>query len=174
MLFYANILLSNDCPLGKKHAHNRKKGDYFHSIAVFTNQNIKDMKIGETTNCFVIHFHGENGHPVLDEHKTTVTYFKQHFKDKIYTFGSYEGSYGIIGDIKTKEGYEEGYGCILLTPKNISKLSFDKWGHGQIPYSHNRNESYNCVAFVDDILHRVKYGVWNSRIEQMHEKHRLI
>jgi hypothetical protein len=39
--------------------------------------------------------------------------------------------------------------------------------------THKRNESYNCVAFVDDILVCAIKGDWNKRINIMHKKYGL-
>lgn len=75
--------------------------------------------------------------------------------------------------LRTHNGFEAGYG---QTTKSIAKLLtlLMKMGNNQIPYAHHQhNESYNCVAFVDDILSWAKDDIWSSRIEQLHEKYGL-
>ena len=50
-LFYYNILLSHEYPIGRMKGPTRKKGDWFHSISVFSSvdiNSIKDIIDGET------------------------------------------------------------------------------------------------------------------------------
>jgi hypothetical protein len=172
-IYYANILLTKDIPLGKMHGPKRKKGDWYHSISVFSQNSISDLSIGESIICTVIHFHGKNGGPVLENFETTIKCLRTHIDKKIYCISGLEDSIGVLGDIRTLKGYEKGWGECKIPISDIINASFDKWGKDEIPYSHQRNESYNCVAFVDDILIWVSTNRWNERIEKMHEHYGL-
>ena len=60
--YFANILLTNDIPMGRMHLPKRKKGDWYHSIAVFSNKSIADLPIGSSPiECVVLHFFGHKG-----------------------------------------------------------------------------------------------------------------
>ena len=171
--YFANILLTADHPMGRSHCTTRKKADWFHSISIFSSTSIVDLPIGETTKCTVIHFHGHNGGPVLETFETSIKCTKKHIGKKLYYIPEWSDSAAVIGDIKTLDGLHSGYGECNIPIKNIISTAFNKWGFDRIPYVHQRNESYNCVGFVDDILTWADKGYWNDRIESMHKKHGL-
>lgn len=171
---FANILMTNDYPLGRMHAPKRKKGDWYHSIAVFATKSIDDLPIGGSPiECVIVHFFGENGSPVLSFLSSDIRCVRQHMGKKLYEITAWSGSTCVIGDIRTDNGYERGCGSSDMTIDEIVTIAIDKWGNNKIPYAHQRNESYNCVAFVDDILHWSSTRMWNPRIVNMHEKHGL-
>ena len=171
---FANILMTNDYPMGRMHAPKRKKGDWFHSVSVFSRKSINELPVGgPPVNCIIIHFFGDNGSPVLNYLDSTIKCIKMHKGKKLYVIDAWSTSVCVIGDIRTNEGYECGYGYSNLTITEIVFAAINKWGNEKIPYSHQRNESYNCVAFVDDILYWASRQTWNPRIIDMHKKHRL-
>ena len=172
-LHFANILLTHEQPFGRMNGPTRKKGDWFHSISVFANTSIVDLTIGVTTPCTVIHFYGEKGSPILDTFETYIKCYKEHRGRKLFNISAWSNSVGVIGDIRTLDGYNSGYGHCNRSIENIISSAFDKWGYNKIPYAHQKNESYNCVAFVDDILVWAKKGYWNDRIESMHNHYGL-
>ena len=171
-LHFANIILSSDFPMGRMKPATRKKGDWFHSISLFSETDF--TKSSDQIDCGVIHFHGERGSPVLESLTTTIHRYGSHKGVDLYTIGAWKSAYGVVGDIRTLDGYENGYGATeAFTFYELVHHAFTKWGYSRIPYAHQRNESYNCVAFVDDIINVAKTGGWSPRIEKMHEKHRL-
>ena len=172
-IHYANILLTNDRPIGRMNGPTRKKGDWYHAISVFANSSIADLPIGQQIQCTVIHFYGQKGSPVLSTFETFIKCDSEHRGRKLYILSSWSYSVGVIGAIKTLNGYSQGYGQSDRQIDDIIISAFNKWGYDKIPYSHQRNESYNCVAFVDDILEWANKGYWSKRIEDMHEKHGL-
>ena len=167
---FANIILSHECPMGKEKVPSRKKGDWFHSICVLCNHIIFEMKKGDKFNCKIIHFFGEKGSPVLDQIDSKISYVKEHKGKTIYMIDCWPHSYGVIGDIRTEDGYKDGYGISYMSMNNVTKNAFSKWGNNKIPYTHQYSESYNCVAFVDDILYFLVNNTWNKRIESNHIK----
>lgn len=172
--YFANILLTEDHPMGRMMPPKRKKGDWFHSISVFTHKDINNLKVkSKAIPCTVIHFFGSNGSPVLSVLETSIRCYKIHQGTKLYSVGVWNNSAAVIGDIRTMDGYKEGYGKSNLTIFEIVTAAVNKWGNEKIPYAHQKNESYNCVAFVDDILTWAATKKWNSRIEKMHEKYGL-
>jgi hypothetical protein len=172
-LFYYNILLSHEYPTGRMKCPSRKKGDWFHSIALFCPIDINTIK-DNYVSCSIIHFYGQKGSPVLCSIFSKLRCIGIHHNNKIFVLECFTNSFGVIGHIRTSLGYEEGFGKCDMKFDDIVKIAFEKWGYEQIPYAHQRNESYNCVAFVDDILIMVRDGIWNKRIIDMHEKHRLV
>jgi hypothetical protein len=171
---FANILLTKDIPMGRMHAPKRKKGDWYHSISVFANENIDELPVGSNPiECFVIHFFGHKGSPVLSKLRTTIKCVRKHVGKKMYVLSAWGASLGVIGDIRTCKGYEKGFGSSSTPIDKIISVAFQKWGYEQIPYAHQRNESYNCVAFVDDILVWAATNQWNKRIIDMHSRHGL-
>jgi hypothetical protein len=171
---FANILMTDDHPMGRMHAPKRKKGDWYHSIAVFSNESIEDLPIGgNMIECVIIHFFGNTGSPVLSYLDSNIQCVKKHMGKKLYEIEAWAGSTCVIGDIRTEEGYENGYGSSNMSIPEIITVALGKWGNNKIPYTHQRNESYNCVAFVDDILHWSATCSWNPRIVNMHAKHML-
>jgi hypothetical protein len=172
--YFANILLTADHPMGRMHAPKRKKGDWFHSISVFADKNINSLPVGGSSiKCSVIHFYGHLGGPVLDTIKTSIKCVKKHMGKKLYIVKAWSDSIAVIGDIRTIKGYEPGHGSTDLSLSDIKSVAIKKWGNENVPYAHQRNESYNCVAFVDDILVWAATKRWNRRIEKMHAKHGL-
>jgi hypothetical protein len=156
------------------HSPKRKKGDWFHSISVFSHTNINDLPVGgNMVNCTVIHFFGRKGGPVLDMTNTTIRCVKKHIGKNLYTVAAWSDSVAVIGDIRTANGYEPGYGSTYVSINDIKSAAIGKWGDDKVPYAHQRNESYNCVAFVDDILVWAVKKRWNYRIESMHTKYGL-
>jgi len=151
----------------------RKKGDWFHSIALFCSVDIYHIK-DNYVSCSIIHFYGKKGSPVLSNISSKIKCVGMHNFKKIFVLECFPNSFAVIGDIRTSLGYEPGFGKCDMKFDDIVKIAFKKWGYEQIPYAHQRNESYNCVAFVDDILIMVRDGIWNKRIIDMHEKHRLV
>jgi hypothetical protein len=173
-VYFANILLTSDYPMGRMHAPKRKKGDWFHSISVFSSEDINDLPIdGQSVECTVIHFFGYRGGPVLDITTTSIRCVRKHMGKKLYSVSGWSNYVAVIGDIRTAKGYELGYGSTLTSMDEIKSAAFGKWGSEKIPYAHQRNESYNCVAFSDDILVWAAKNRWNHRIEDMHKKHGL-
>ena len=172
-IHYANILLTDDHPIGRMNGPTRKKGDWYHSISVFSNTSIVDLTIGSKIPCTVIHFYGKKGSPVLSTFETYITCHREHRERKLYIVSAWSDSIGVIGDIRTMDGYNPGHGECNRTINNIIISAFKKWGYEQIPYTHQRNESYNCVGFVDDILVWANTGQWNERKEIMHNHHGL-
>lgn len=171
---FANILMTNDHPMGRMHAPKRKKGDWFHSIAVFANESINDLPIGgHPIDCIIVHFFGDTGSPVLSYLESTIRCTRKHMGTKLYNIEAWNGSTCVIGDIRTDTGYKPGYGSSEMAIPDIVRIAVDKWGDNKIPYAHQRNEAYNCVSFVDDILHWSVTCEWNPRIVNMHEKHML-
>jgi hypothetical protein len=173
--FFANILLSADFPMGRSKGTSRKKADWFHSISVFTEKSIYDMNmVSEPQKCTIIHFFGSAGSPVLQVTKSKIWCYNIHQGQKLYKIKQWgDSSYGKIGDVRTSIGYEPGYGRATTSIDNIIYASNKKWGNQKIPYAHQRNESYNCVAFVDDILSWAKNQKWNKRIKVNHLKYGL-
>ena len=172
--FFANILLSNHFPPGRMNVSTRKKGDWFHSISVFTNADIDALPVGgPSIKCFVIHFFGHKGGPVLDMTNTSIRCVKKHMGKKLYNVAVWGNSVAVIGDIRTENGYEPGHGSTNLSINEIKAAAIGKWGNEKIAYAHQRNESYNCVAFSDDILVWAAKKRWNQRIEEMHNKYGL-
>ena len=171
---FANILLSNDFPMGRAGSATRKKGDWYHSIAVFTDSNIFDIQIGEyPVKCKIIHFYGEKGSPVLSVINSKISCMKEHKGKKLYKIHCWSSSYGVIGDVRTHNGFEPGYGNTTKSISEIIIAAYEKWGNDKIPYAHQHNEAYNCVGFVDDILSWAENDYWNLRIEKMHIKYGL-
>lgn len=171
---FANILLTDDHPMGRMNAPKRKKGDWYHSIGVFANKSIVGLPIGsKPIDCTVIHFFGHRGSPVLSRLRTKIRCIKKHMGEKLYILSAWDTSVGVIGDIRTDNGYENGAGACDIPIQQIESTAFEKWGNEKIPYAHQRNESYNCVAFVDDILVWASTGRWNPRIIDMHAHHKL-
>ena len=58
--------------------------------------------------------------------------------------------------------------------EDIHIAAYNKWGSNKIPYAHQRNEGYNCVGFVDDIIAFAVTGERSQRIKQVHLKYKLI
>lgn len=173
-IHFANILLSNDLLTGRMNVPTRKKGDWYHSVAVFCNKSIYDLIIDDgDVDCTVAHFYGNNGLPVFSFFKTTIKCIGTHKSRKLYCLDAWKDSFAVIGDIRTEKGYEPGYGKTSMDIDIILCSAYGKWGDEQIPYAHQRNESYNCVGFVDDILCWVKDMKWNKRIEDCHAKYGL-
>lgn len=173
-LFFANILLSNHFPMGRMNISTRKKKDWYHSISVFTSQDITKMSIGgKLIECTILQFYGKNGAPILKKSIAKISCVGEHKNHKLYNISCRLGSCAVIGDLRTLDGYTAGHGMTTKTIENITDAAFDKWGNGKIPYVHQRNESYNCVAFIDDILSWVKEDIWSPRIEKLHEKYGL-
>jgi hypothetical protein len=171
---FANILMTNDHPMGRIHAPKRKKGDWYHSISVFAHESIDELPVGGSpVDCVIIHFFGEDGSPVLSYLSSTIKCTKTHIGKKLYEIDAWSTSTCVIGDIRTNNGYECGHGSSIMTIVEIVTAAINKWGDEKIPYTHQRNESYNCVAFVDDILHWASHQKWNPRIVDMHAKHGL-
>ena len=172
--YFANMLLSKDFPMGRMSTPTRKKGDWFHSIAIFCNQNISELPVkGKMIKCTIIHFYGSSGTPVLSLCEAHIKCSSIHKGKKVYSIDLWDDSFAVIGDIKTNNGYEIGHGSSTIVINDIIDIAFNKWGYEQIPYTHQKRESYNCVAFVDDILHICKYHTWNPRIFDMHSKYQL-
>ena len=173
-VYFANILLSKDHPMGRSRGPKRNNAGWYHSISVFAYTSISDLPVGgKPVYCKVIHFYGESGGPVLKEFDTDIQCVKKHMGENIYIVSGWDDSIGVIGDIRTLSGYQPGYGQCKTPIENIVNASIKKWGDQKIPYAHQRNESYNCVGFVDDILVWSAKGYWNNRIEAMHNKHGL-
>ena len=171
---FANMLLSSDFPMGRMHAPKRRKGDWFHSIAVFCDRSIANLPVGgEWVYAEVIHFCGSNGSPKLLTTQTSIKCVKKHMGKKLYTLNVWDDSFAVIGDVRTVDGYKDGFGSCDLPMSKIYAAATDKWGDNKIPYAHQRSEAYNCVAFVDDILHLCTTGVWSPRIVAAHELHGL-
>lgn len=171
--FFANILLSHEFPSGRCSVHTRKKGNWYHSISVFTNKNILDLKIKSSLKCTIIHFFGNKGSPVLETSESTIMCLDEHKGSKIYRVSLWPSSCAVIGDVRTLKGYKPGYGKCNTPIENIIYAAYEKWGNEKIPYAHQRNESYNCVGFVDDILSWAQYQQWSERIELLHQKYGL-
>ena len=172
--FFANILLSNHFPPGRMNVSTRKKGDWYHSISVFTTTDINTLSPGgRAINCTILHFYGQNGAPVLEKITSKISCIGTHKGKNLYKISAWPESCAVIGDVRTSDGYKNGYGKTSKSIKNITTAAFDKWGDNKIPYAHQRNESYNCVAFVDDILSWTEKDCWNERIKVMHEKYGL-
>lgn len=169
-MFFANILLTTEYPLGRMHPPSRPKADWYHSISVFTEKNINDLEKGEEIACNIIHFYGVKGGPVLDISESKIKYHSTKHGKKLFVLDCYKHSYGVIGVIKTKTKSKPGFGKAILTHDEIKELAELKWGGEKIPYAHNRKESYNCVGFTDDILHMAKHGWWNKRVEENQKK----
>ena len=170
---FANILLTDDHPMGRMHGPTRKKGNWYHSISVFANTSIADLPLNKQISCTVIHFYGRRGGPVLETFVTKIRCYKEHMGKKLYNVTAWKESVGVIGDIRTLDGYHSGNGECNTPIKKIVTDAFSKWGSDKIPYTHQREESYNCVAFVDDILEWASKGHWNDRIIARQEKHGL-
>jgi hypothetical protein len=152
----------------------RKKGDWYHSISVFTTKNINTLSPGgKDISCVILHFYGENGAPVLAKTISKISCIGTHKGKNLYKISAWSESCAVIGDVRTFDGYENGYGKTTKSIKSITTAAFGKWGDNKIPYAHQRSESYNCVAFVDDILSWAGKDCWNERIEAMHEKYGL-
>jgi hypothetical protein len=171
--YFANILLSNDLLTGRMKGPTRKKGDWYHSVAVFSNKSIYDLDVGDNTLCWVVHFYGDTGSPVLSSFKSVIKCDKIHNNKKIYCLDAWKYSFGVIGDIRTENGYEQGYGVTSMSVDVIIFSACGKWGDNKIPYAHQKNESYNCVGFVDDILCWAKDMKWNKRVDDCHAKYGL-
>jgi hypothetical protein len=169
--YFANILISNELASGRKKVPRRKGADWFHSIAVFTSCNIRFLR--KTIPCIIIHFYGIKGAPVLDVSHTYISYHSTHQKENIYILDSYKNCYASIGTILTENTEEDSVGFSVYEFDIINGLAQSKWGNNNIPYTHNRKESYNCAGFTDDILHMCKYGKWNDRIVNNHNNYRL-
>lgn len=172
-MYFANILLTHEYPLGRQRPTSRKKADWFHSIAVFSENSISELEVGNRISCQIIHFFGSKGSPVLDTFNSTIYCHSIRYGKKIYELSGYGGSYGVIGIIRTIDGQIESDGKTDKSIDEIVKLAYKKWGYNRIPYAHQREESYNCVGFTDDILYFMKYNEWNPRIVQNHKKHGL-
>lgn len=166
--FFSNILLSDNFLIGRAHAPKRKKGDWRHSIGIFTSMSILRLKKDEDIKCIILHFFGCKGGPVLEKTSSTIKYKKTHIGKRIYSLSYYEGSIGVMGEIRTVNGYEPSNGKSSLSCNQIIRMAKNKWGYEKIPYTHQKKESYNCVGFTDDILYMVKYGEWNPRIVANH------
>ncbi len=174
ILFFANILLSNHFPMGRMNVSTRKKGDWYHSISVFTKKNINTLSFKEKPiKCTILHFYGENGAPVLAKIESKISCIGTHKGNNLYKISAWPESCAVIGDVRFSDGYKKGYGNTTKSIKSIIDAAFGKWGDNKIPYAHQRSESYNCVAFVDDILSWVEKDCWNERIEKMHAKYGL-
>lgn len=166
------MILSNDLPNGRCKLTNRKRGDWFHSVVVLTEYDIPQN--GDPIQCVIIHFHGEKGSPVLDKQKCNIYQAGIHIGVPFYCISLWSDSYAVVEKIRTdKKTYEEGYGQSDLTISQISTIAFEKW-FNKIPYIHQRDESYNCIAFSDDLLYFLKYKKWNPRIIENHKKHGLV
>lgn len=162
MTFYHHILLSEDFFTIKV---SRKKSNWFHSIVVLTNEKILDKLV----NCTILHFYGEKGSPVLEKCMTKI----RKNVDK-YHISLWFDCYGVDEDIRVgNDEYESGCGVSELSCDDIIVLARSKWGDCKIPYAHQRKESYNCIGFSDDLIHMLKYGKWNGRIETNHRKYML-
>ena len=173
-IYFANILLTEDHPMGRSRGPTRKNSGWYHSISVFAHTSISDLPVGgKPVYCKVIHFHGHSGGPVLESFDTYIQCVKNHIGKNIYVVSAWNNSIGVIGDIKTLEGYQAGNGQTKTPINNIVSAAIKKWGDDKIPYAHQRNEAYNCVGFVDDILVWSATGCWNNRIDAMHKKHCL-
>ena len=172
-MFYATILLSYERPHGREPLPNRRKGDWFHSVAVFANKSIPKMTNGSTQKCLVVHFFGENGGPVMEKSSMNITRDGTHKNKPVYVLSGYTGVYGFLGPVRSINGYIDVTGKFTKDFDRFLENVTEKWGNETIPYCHNRNESYNCVAFTDDVLYYCKYGVWNPRVVQNHEKYKL-
>ena len=170
---FANILLTHDQLIGRMRGPTRKKGDWFHSISVFTKESVADIAVGKKIPCTVIHFYGVDGSPVLDTLDTFIKCTRVHLGKKVYVVSSWSDDIGVIGEIRTLDGYKFGCGQCNNTINSIISAAFSKWGNNKIPYAHQKSESYNCVAFVDDIFEWCDSGNWNTRIESMHQKYGL-
>ena len=171
--YFANILLSHELPMGRNKVPCRKKGDWFHSISVFSENEFPIDDNGKQNNCTIIHFFSENGSPVLEKINSKICFVKTHKNKSIYKIDCWPNSWGVIGDIRTETSYINGCGKTPMFMDKILSNAFDKWSHNKIPYAHQRSESYNCVAFVDDILYFSSNGIWNKRIENNHIKYGL-
>jgi hypothetical protein len=168
-----NILLSKDFLMGKMSAPTRKKGDWYHSISVFTSNDIEKLNISEKIPCTIIHFFGRNGSPVLSKIESYISTTSVHRNVRLYNIDSWEYSLCVIGQVRTLNGYEKGTGKCSKSISNIIENAFEKWGDSKIPYAHQRNEGYNCVAFVDDIFSFSTTENWSDRISKVHNKYRL-
>jgi hypothetical protein len=173
-VYFANILMTSDHPMGRMHAPKRKKGDWFHSISVFAFEDINDLPVGgPRVKCDVLHFFGHKGSPVLDMTTTYIRCTRKHMGKKLYMVSAWDTSVAVIGDIRTENGYEPGHGNTGTSINEIKVAAIGKWGDDKVPYAHQMSEAYNCVAFSDDILVWAAKNRWNHRIEEMHEKHGL-
>jgi hypothetical protein len=150
MPYFCNVLLSQNFP-GRGKLCNRNKGDWYHSILLISDKSIRTLDQGEKIRCAIIHF--LKG-PLLVFQKIDLSCLK---KD-VFILMSSNGS----------EGYTE------FSALQIYMMAQEKWGCQKIPYTHNYSQGYNCIGFTDDIIHKLKYGVWNPRIEQVHNKYNLV
>jgi hypothetical protein len=171
-MFYKHLLLSNDVPFERVIA-NRKRGDWFHSIVVLTEREIPEN--GDVIDCIVLHFHGENGSPVLETNQALIS-CKIAYKNRlIYRISLWVGICIFPEKIRTgNNSYEDGYGHTDLNLKKIIETVSDKWGKSKIPYIHRHKESYNCIGFSDDVIHFLRHGKWNPRIIENHAKYQLM
>jgi len=170
-MFYKHIILSNDVPFGS--IANRKKGNWFHSIVIFTKIEIPEN--GNSINCFILHFHGENGSPVLEANHSTISIQTKKRNRPIYSISSWFGTYGVCEKIRVSDKiYEDGNGYTDISVNTLVTAVFEKWGNSKIPYVHQHKESYNCIGFSDDVVHFIKYGKWNPRIVENHSKYQLL
>ena len=162
MPYFCNVLLSQNFP-GRGKLCNRNKGDWYHSILLISDVSIRTLEEGEKNRCDIIHF--LKG-PLLVFQKIELSCLKK----GVFTLMN---SNGIIVDYKhfseeDSEGYTE------FSALQIYMIAQEKWEYKKIPYTHNYSQGYNCIGFTDDIIHKLKYGVWNPRIEQIHNKYNLI
>jgi hypothetical protein len=69
---------------------------------------------------------------------------------------------------------ESSEGWTEFSPETIYDIAREKWGDEKIPYTHNYSQAYNCIGFTDDIIHMLKYGEWNPKIQSLHNKYKLV
>lgn len=168
LYYYGSILLSDET-LGRQQLPSRQKQNYQHAIVVITNKNFTTLDEKKEIPCTMIHFWTVG----LTIAKTTIQIRTKHHNQNIYMIGEYKSSFGVLGDIKSLDGYHGSFGSTYKTLTLIKQKATSKWGHNKIPYTHGRQQSYNCTGFVDDMITWLMFDTWSPRIEQAHKRYKL-
>jgi len=158
-----NLLLTNNLPLGKGTIQ-RKKGDWFHSIVVFSKPDITTLQAEMKIEIQYVHFTNEG----VSFNFSSL----QCLRKNVFYVENFQ-SFAILGKIRCESALIDSIISTNLPLHHMISLAFQKWGNERIPYIHQYDESYNCIAFSDDLIYRIKFGEWNPRIVKNHAKYLL-
>jgi hypothetical protein len=162
-MYVYNLLQTTVFPFGRGILCDRRKGEWFHSVLGISDVDIRKLEKGDSA---VMTFYDFSNKGVGYSPEMDITYL-----EKGVYYEKVAGAFMVISPIRvgSKEYTESATFTELMVEELYSLV--EKWIN--MPYSHGYQESYNCIAFVDDIIYNIKYGVWNPRIVANHKKYNL-
>lgn len=183
-LYYANLVRPDETVKEKY-----TKGKAVHSLAIFTYQNVCDLRVGDDEiECLAIHFWTDG----TDDHVPEVAIEKgtiEVTETKTYKYGRLKGTqyniyyYSKYGKLIPGEVIDDKRGDRLpycgpcapdMTMDELVGAAHENWIQRQVPYTHGYNRCYNCEGFSDAIILYSIERRFAHYIVHEHQKSRLI